>query len=267
MALTFPAAFVISNAASSDAGAVITASASLPKCPPSRLQTEHVGETWVAETDTAYLTFDLGAATSIDTVVLAGLNLTTAATTRIRLSAGDASAQAGELYDSGSAAGRVSDYYRNLVALTDGTVSARYGRIDLAQSGVERIMAGVLFVGARNQVGINFAPGAGDTVIDPSVMTRARSNAKLIDDRRKWREWTFTFEALSPTERLGWIEDMRFIAGLSRNLVCIRQCDSDDLGRDTLLGLISEATPVVSTAAFMDGGTAYSQSFKIEERL
>src|SRR5262245_6281247 len=104
MALTYPAAFVFENAADT---ASITASGSLPKCPPSMLQTQHVGQAWVVESDTAYLTIALADETTIDSIGLFGLNLSTAGITRIRVSLNDTSAQDGALYDSGSAVGRV----------------------------------------------------------------------------------------------------------------------------------------------------------------
>lgn len=264
MALTFPAAFVFQNAADT---ATITASGSLPKTPPSLLQNQHVGKAWVVESDTAHLTIALAAATSIDSIGLFGVNLTTAGFTRVRVSLSDTSAVDGALYDSASAAGRVSAYYKGLVALIDGPVSARYIRIDLSESGIARIMAGFLMIGLRNQVTINFSPGNSDQLIDPSIVTPARSGAEWIDERQASREWSFDFGSLSATERFGWVEDLRMLCGIRKNVMMVRDCSSSNLGRDTLCGRLTQSDPIVTREFFIGSDNAYSQAFKIRQRL
>lgn len=264
MTLVSRAAFVFENAASD---ATITASSSLPKTPPSRLLTQHVGQAWCAETDTAYLTIALASAAAIDSIGLFGVNGTAAMVSRVRVSLTDASAQDGALYDSGSAIGRISDYYRNLVALMDSAEAARYIRIDLSEAGIARIMAGFLVIGLRNEVTFNFSAGATDTLVDPSVVTPARSGAEWIDQRRTSRDWGFNFESLTEAERFGWIEDMERLVGLHQNVMVIRKCDSADLGRDTLCGRITTADPVISRQGVFAGGGVYSKAFKVRERL
>lgn len=265
MSLTYPAAFCFDNQAEA---ATITASNSLPLCPPSRLQTQHVGEAWCTETDSAYLTIALAGAASFDTIGLFGLNLDATAATQARVSLIDSSGQAGELYDSGSAIGRVSNYYGNLVFLIDGAVTGLYVRIDLSQTGIERILAGFLMIGLRNQVEINYTQGASDTPVDPSIITPSRSGAEWVDQRTAYRQWEFNFDFLSQTERMGWIEDMDRLRGATKNVMMIRSCASDDLGRDTLCGRITNAPPSLNRDGFMsDGLPAYSKAYTIKQRL
>lgn len=265
MALTYPAAFVFVNAATA---ASITASSSLTLAPPSKLQTDHVGEKWRTETDTAYLTIALAANTTIDSIGLFGLSLTTAGITRVRCSLSDVSAQDGAVYDSGSVAGRVSAYYGNLVALMPASASVRYIRIDISEPGAAFVEAGFLMIGLKNQVTINFAFGASDAPIDPSVVTLAPfSGAEWIDQRQSYREWDFNFDFLNETERFGWVEDLDRLIGASKNIMMVRKCDSTNLGRDTLCGRVSNAPPTLNREGFISGGLAYSKAYKIKQRL
>lgn len=264
MSLTFPAAFCFQNAADT---ATITASSALPLCPPSLLQNPHTSVRWCAETDTAYLTVALAAAITGDTFGLHGLNLDTTGVTRIRASLADVSAVDGAVYDSGSAAGRVSAYYGNLVGLMPAPASFRYVRFDLSQAGIARLMAGYTMIGLRNQVATNFSFGAQDTPIDPSVVTTSRSGADHIDPRIQSRQWEFNFENLTEAERFGWVEDMKWIAGVRQNVMVIRNCASSNLGRDTLCGRITTLAPAITAQGFLNGAQMYAQGFSIKQRL
>lgn len=263
MSNTFPAAFCFENLA---LDATVTASASLPATPPSLLQDEQVGKRWCAETDTAYLTIALGGAEQFDFVGLYGLNLSTAATTRVRASVSDTSAVAGDVFDTGSVTGGVSAYYRALAVLRPALVTAAYLRIDLTEPGIDRILAGFLIIGQTHQVGINFSPGAADTPVDPSVVTVARMGAMHVDPRVKYRNWEFAFDWLSATERFGFVEDIDKLCGTSNNLVMIRDCSSSNLGRDAMLGLLSEGTPTIARDGFIESAGAYQKSYKLRER-
>jgi len=266
MALTFPAAFLGQNG-NAAASATITASASLSLAPPSRLQNQHTSVRWRAETDTASLTVALAAAITGDTFGLFGLNLTTLGITRIRASLTDTSAVDGAVYDSGSAAGRVSPYYGNLVGLMPTPASLRYVRFDLNEPGAAYIEAGFVMIGLRHQVTVNYAPGANDTPIDPSIKTVSRSMATHIDQRNKSRKWSFNFESLSETEAFGWVEDLDQYCGASQNIMVIRNCASDNLGRDTMCGLITAGAPTVAASFFIDSTNGYSKSYELQTRL
>jgi len=264
MALTYGAAFLFENAA---ATAAITASGALPLTPPARLQNPHTSVRWRAETDTAYITVALAAAVTLDTFGLFGLNLTTAGVTRVRASLTDPSAVDGAVYDSGSAAGRVSSYYGNLVALRDGAAPARYVRFDLSEAGKAYIEAGFVMIGLRHAPGFNFSIGAQDTPVDPSVKTTSRSQATHIDLRNKSRKWNVTFDVVSEAERFGWVEDLDQLCGASQNVLMIRSCSSANLGRDSLCGLITAGAPTVARDGFLDGANTYTKAYELQTRL
>lgn len=263
MSNTFPGAFVFENIA---AVATITATSSLPATPPSLLQTQQVGNRWCAQTDTVALTIALNAAYSFDFVGLYGTNLGLTATTRIRASLLDSTALAGEVFDTGSVVGAVNGYYGTLAALRSAPVLASYLRIDMTQPAIARIMGGFLMIGLSHQLTVNFARGFSDTPVDPSIKTRARAQSIHIDPRTKRREWNFSCDFLTETERFGWVEDLDKQCGTSQNIVFIRDCSSSNLSRDAMLGLIEDGPPTISRDGFINDLPTYSKAYKIVER-
>lgn len=271
MSLPSSAAFLFQNAAET---ASITVPGSLALTPPTRLQNQHTSVRCRVEAASIAITVDLGVGTLVDTYGLFGIGSSlystiTTATTRVRASLTDATALDGAVYDSGSAANRISPYYGDLIALRDGSASTRYVRFDIAQTSATYLEAGFVMIGLRNQVGINFVPGASDTFVDPSIVTTSRSGADWIDARNTYREWDFNFALLSETERFSWLEDMDQVVGAKKNVMVIRNCASANLGRDTLCGRITNGGSVISPGGYMsvDGLPAYSRAYKIKQRL
>jgi hypothetical protein len=252
--------------------ATIAVPGSMALTPPSRLQNQHTSVRCRVEAASMAITVDLLTATLVDTFGLFGIGSSLystigTATSRVRASLTDATALDGAIFDSGSAAGRISPYYGNLVALKDGAASTRYIRFDIAQTSATYLEAGFLMTGARNQVTINFAIGASDAPVDPSIVTTTRSGADWVDERNRYREWDFNFEWLTTTERFTWVEDLDQLIGASKNVMIIRNCASANLGRDTLCGRITNGAPVISRNGYFNDGPAYSRAYKIKQRL
>jgi hypothetical protein len=197
-----------------------------------------------------------------------GADLTSSDVTQIRASLTDITAIDGAVYNSGSASGRVSAYYRNLVALRDGPASLRYILFNISVAAAAYIEAGFVMVGPRNEPRYNYVPGATDTPVDPSIITTTRSGADWIDARKSYREWNFNFELLSESERFGWVEDMQMLVGAKTNVMVIRNCASGNLGRDTLCAMITDSSPAISRDGFIssDGLPAYSWTVKCKQR-
>lgn len=277
MTITYQAAFCFANAADT---ATFSVPGALPLTPPSLLQNPHTSIRCRVESDTMVITGVLGGATSIDTLGLfgiralsaSGLDLTSSIVSRVRASLSDVSAVDGAVYDSGSAAGRVSAYYGGLVGLRDGFASALAVRFDLTAAGAAFVEAGFPVIGLRNQVTTNFAGGAADTPVDPSIKTVTRSLATHVDDRTPNgvtpRKWNFSFPHLTETERFGWVEDLDRLCGSRKNVMLIRNCASGNLGRDTMCGLITTGAPVVTADMFLqDGKRGYAKDYELSDRL
>lgn len=244
--------------------ATITASSFLTLAPPSRLQNRHVKRKWYGKNGTTeYLTIDHGSSVSIDTVMLAGLNLTAAGLTRIRISDTDTTGQTGEIYDSSSAAGRVDPNYGYLIILIGAAVSGRYMRIDLSDTGLTRIGAGRLFTGVRTAVGINYSPGAARAWVDPTIKVPGTWGQTFVDSRDKYRTMDVSFEWLTEAEKNGFVESIDLTHGESGDFLFVSDTASTNLGRDSIWGFIDGNTPVIQPYTT----DVFSKAYRLRERL
>lgn len=251
----------------SDAGTIL-ASSSLVLTPPSILQDPHVARKWRGRLGASeYLTIDLGSVQQIDTVMLAGLNLTAVGVTRLRISAADTSAQDGSEYDSGSDAGRVDPVYAMLLFLLPAPVSGRYLRIDLNETGADYIEAGRLFVSVRHalEFGISFGPNY--RRIDRSGETESDGGQDYIDENNSRRCWTMNIPLMSASFAFDVWDELDRICGIRHDFLVIRNVNSARLGRDTLWGRRKQIAGLVQRDGGNDENGAFSTSFEIYERL
>lgn len=259
-----PAVFAYKNLA--DNG-IVSVSSSLSLTPPSRLTSQfpqivkkcrNNGEnTWSVVTD-------LLSAQSVDLFGLFGLNLSTAAIAQFRFSSVDSSGLAGDLYDSGPVSGLVDSKYGYLIRHLSAPVSARYARIDVAESGVSYIEAGRNLVALSHQVGINFAPGWGRNRVDRTKNTETEDGVEYSDRRSRYRVWDLSFDFLSENEANGFVEEMNYLNCETDDVLLIYDPDSTNLGRDSIYGRITGGQPLIAPYPMPD---INSRKFTIRERL
>lgn len=267
------AVLAYTNLADDDA-ATVSASSAITLAPATNLQNPHVGRKWRGSNgDSESILTDLGSAQSADTFavisascLIGGVerNLSSLAVTRIRLSLTDPTGALGEVYDSGSAAGRIEQAYGYLLHLLDDPVTFRYALIDLAETGATYIEAGRLFIGLRTEVGINFAPGWSRAYVDRSRKTEGRGGQEFYDLNNNYRTVDVTFEFLSEDERNGFVEDIDRVNGEHVDLLFVADPDSTNLGRDSLWGHIDGNTPV--TQPYVYSPAAFTKTYKLRER-
>jgi len=256
-----PAAIAYLNR--SDDGA-IRASSAAALMPPEKLQNPHVARKWRGLLGSSeYLTIDLETPQSIDTVALMGLNLTAGGTTRLRVSATDSTATGSLLYDSSAVVGAVNPAYGYFIGLLPAPVTGRYVRIDLTDDELSYIEAGRLFVGPRTQFTRNFAPGVRWDRVDLSRKTKGRGGQTFIDRGNSYRTLDVTFEALTRGERYGVVEDIDRLAGERSDVLFLSDPTSDNLGADSIWGLLNGMRPTVQPYRV----DIYSKSYGLEERL
>jgi hypothetical protein len=265
MALATNAAVLYQNR--SDSGTIV-AGAAVATTPVTLLQNKHVGrKTRTLATSENYV-IDLGAAYSIDTVFMAGLNLTAAGTSRVRASLVDATATGTLLYDSTVLTGLVDPNYKTLVNLQAAPVTVRYLRIDLVDATLAYIEAGRLAIGLRTQFTYNYATGQSSGRVDPAIKVKSRGGqTHVITEGGIPRVWEFSFGTLTETERNGLIESIQIACGARTDILFIKKPTSSNLGRDSIWGLVTEISPIVSPGGFIGGAPVYSTAYKIEERL
>lgn len=256
-----------------DDAASIVASSALTLAPASRLQNPHVARKWRTEGGaSAFLIIDLGGSYSVDTFALLGMsglfgsterNLSSAAVTRVRLSSADTSGQAGDVFDSTSAAGRIDEGYGALIVLMDEAESGRYVRIDFSEAGASFLEAGRLFIGTRHEFEVNFAPGWSRAYVDRTRKTEGRGGQVFMDVGESYRTIELNLEFVSEDERNGVVEEIDRVNGEHVDMLVITDPDSDNLGRDCLWSFIDGNRPVIQPYVI----DVFTKSYRFRERL
>lgn len=263
------AAFAYDNLADA-AAATTVASAEVEQAPVSRLQDPHVARRWQANATSATLTTDLGSSIAFTetrplTIGLFGVTITTAGLTRIRVSNTDPTGVLGEVYDSGSAAGRVDARYGYLIALVTGAVTARYVLTELSEAGVASIGAGRQFIGPRVIAGINFGWGWSRTAVRRSKNTEGVGGQTFVDRKKGYFAADMTFGWLTEAEKDGFVEDIE-VATVNDghiDMLWIKDVDSTNLGRDCIWGYIEGDAPVTQPVH----ADYFSKALRIRQRL
>lgn len=200
--------------------AVLSASSSVGSLTAGRLLSEDVQDIWRAASTSAWVLADLGAAASIGAVALPNSNSGPGDTARVRLSSADPTGAAGDLYDTGSFLPGVDIKKRMLAHFVEPAVSARYVRVDLAQSVAPQ--AGRLFIGPVWTPSRDRAPGAEPLWRDWSEATPTRGLNEIRDRRSRQKGQAFVLRGLTQAEIEGEIEALNEDEGTSADiLVCL----------------------------------------------
>lgn len=182
--------------------------------PVSNLLNPHVGKKWRHNAASTYVLADLGSSQLVDTVMLAGLNLT-APTVRVRLSSTSGSPDnfgtTGDVADSGSLpyANWFYDTNSGLLALIGlATSPCRYVRIDISQGSASYIEAGRIFAGSSNTFATGPQAPYTRAFVRGSVDSIGVGGQTFVDLRKGHRTLAFNFTFVSETERSGFLESM-----------------------------------------------------------
>ena len=124
----------------------ITGTSALVTLPVVNLQTQPLGQLWRGGpgVTTASLLVDFGGSRTIGAVLLAGTNLTPAATWRVRLSTVDATGNAGNAFDSGTVSAAVDPRFRLALLVLPTDATGRYLKVDLSDASLPWLEAGRL---------------------------------------------------------------------------------------------------------------------------
>lgn len=233
--------------------AVITASSSIVLAQPDVLQQEDVGRKWESLSGTASLTIDFGAEKSIDTAALIGIEANTA---RCRMTSQGGTT--GDRYD--STAKDVGPYGQG-VWLLEAPALVRSITIDLVNAPDDWCRAGRMVAGRRSTYGVNYEFGSSATTVDPSPRSRTMGNQIRIERRPLWRVFEINFPLISDADRWAFVEDIEREAALQNDILLILDPSSSNLPRDTIWGLLSDASPIIQAHHGY-----HSKTYRIEER-
>ena len=208
------------------------------------------------------LVADFGATKQIRVVMLARVNATAATTARVRLSTSDATGAAGDAYDSGSLTLSSWDAsYPHFVHLF-AAVSGRYLRVDLSGGGVSFYQAGRWFAGDAFQPATNVQFGFRRGIVDSSRIEETAGGQQFVDRRARRRRFVVTYDFLSDAEMQAGLLEIDRLAGPTEDVFFTIDPDSANLGRDSLVGLISRQSGITNQFA-----NIHQQSYTITERL
>ncbi len=82
-----------------------------------------------------------------------------------------------------------------------------------------------------------------------------------------YRVVNLSFEYVTERQRLGFVEEIDRVNGTHEDVLLITRSDSDNLGRDTIWGLISDLDPITQPLAWINDAPAYGKTYRITERL
>ncbi|RAI34516.1 hypothetical protein [Rhodoplanes serenus] len=252
--------------------ATVTASSWIPSAPPTMLQDAHTTRRWQGEGGISdYIVASWPTAETIDTVVVLRcakmvdgeeLPMTSAATTRVRLSSADQTGAAGDAYDTMATVGAVREEYSALVVLLETPVSAVAVRVDLSEPDADAVMAGRLIVGRRAKPAYNFAFGWAYGYADQSRKRKSAAGLTFVDREDRVRTLNLSFDWMTESDRWGIAHDIDRVCGTSRDILVITDQASTELDRDTVWGLLDDQSPPVQP---FNG--VWKKSYQLTERL
>lgn len=244
------AAMMIRNLA--DEGS-ISVSSSYASAPGSRLQNQHTTRRWKGRNGAAeFILVTWPTAQSLDyiglercAVVESGVlrAMSTAATTRVRVSSVDLTGEAGDVWDSTIAAGRVRAEYARLALLRPAPISGKSVLIELSESGVDAVLAGRLVIGLVSRFTINFSHGWGDGYEDLSRIKTTYAGLDFIERDERRRVLNIPFESLVETDRNAIVREVGRLNGQSSDVLFVIDENSAQLDRDSVWGRIVDANP------------------------
>jgi hypothetical protein len=255
--------------------ALVSASSSEVLMPPNTLQTPHVSERWRSTNNEAYIVIDKGDTTAADTVMVRGLTATSRAIVRLRLSATDPTALAGDVLntpyflsgtidDGGTGVVNFDVNYGGFVYLFPTPQPWRYMRFDiLDDAGPGYVEAGAVCIGVRTQFTYNFSAGASVGWNDRSIKSTTAGGLTLTWNDNAYRSVSLNFGTVTNDQRYGMIEQLDRVNGLHSNVLLILDPNSTNLPRDSIWGLVKDMTPVTQPQVIR----LFGKTFDIDERL
>jgi hypothetical protein len=226
----------------------VTASSELSTLPAGSLTSAPVSHKWRSNNQTTtWVRANFASQQSIAWIALGGTNLTAAATVRVRVSTADATGVAGDAYDTSVIAAGVDPNYGLLLHIPPTPRTGICVRLDLVDTSVPYHQAGRLWAGAiLLRPFVNYGYGASDIYEDLGDVGRARSGAEWVEEIKRLRGFQMTFPGLSPADKIV-MESLMRVGGLTRDWLLCKDTASDNLGRDSVVGLARELTPVTNS--------------------
>ncbi|MFZ1427188.1 MAG: hypothetical protein WAS21_10505 [Geminicoccaceae bacterium] len=220
----------------------ITGTSALATLPVVNLQTQRLGQLWRGGpgVTTASLLVDFGASRTIGAVLLAGTNLSTVATWRIRLSTVDATGNAGDVLDTGTGPAGVDTRFRLALLVLPTDATGRYLKVDLSDASLPWLEAGRLAALKLWRPRRNFAFGMSRGRIDLGKTSKGEAGDLFALRGSQQRVFTMTLQAVYRDELLADAEDLLRTAGKHDDILLCLDPNSTNPGFDSIWGTMAE---------------------------
>lgn len=199
---------------------------------------------WRSSASPSWLHCDFGAAYEIGVVAALNTNLIGTSTFRLQIS-NNADMSTPE-YDTGETlidAG-VDPSYGHLVHIIPSSVTGRYLQIDFDDENLDYQEVGRLVAMSKFQPSHNMEFGYPQNFIDPTTLNIAEGGQIWTSPGVVNREIRLRFQAANPTEALNTWQTIGRL-GKSEQILVVLNPDSDNLGRDTYFGYISQNLGII----------------------
>lgn len=227
------------------AAAALSGAATLDGLPLANLQDPQPRKVARWSGTSGYVVADFGAAVPIGAAVIHGTNLSAAATRRVRLSSVDATGAAGDVHDSGTAVAGASTVYNGSFAYTlTADASARYLRVDLADTSLAWIDAGLLLAGPVFRAARNFSYGAAIGYRESGRNEASPVGVTFTTRRGRARALSLRFDYATAAEAYAQLLELQRIAGVTQNVAIVPDPGGLYAAQRLLVGTLQDLTPI-----------------------
>lgn len=208
--------------------------------PATNLQTDDIQEIWRgASAAGSALIVDLGAVLEIGVIGLMNTNIQPSDQINIAISNTDPAGTTGEVYLAGLHAAGVDPVWRKYLHFVEPSVLGRYIRISITIS-QGPATAGRLVVAPTWAPSRDMTFGRERLWRDFSTRSRSLGGNEFIDVKPRQRGWRAAIRGLTETEAQQQVDELNRLRGIGRDVLMCIDKDSDNLGRDTVWGLLEE---------------------------
>lgn len=225
-----------------------------------RVQIDPLTLKYRVQASTVTIAFDFGSATAWEVFGVPGTNLTTAATKRITLS--NQSVTGTDILDTGTISAGVLDGYPQVYHSLSAPLTARYGRIILADASMSFIDIGRVVAGPAWTPTIGDQYGGRQIMHgDDSVLSKSLGGQQRGSIGPRPRRFSFQLDYLSEAEMLDNAFEIDRVAGLTRGILVMLD-PASELQRLSVYCHVTRMAPV----RYAQYGR-HAKRYEIEERL
>lgn len=251
--------------------ATLTAGSEKQSLPAQNVQRNPTAQKWhtAAGVTDSHLLADLGTAQACNVLALVKTNLTPTATLRVRASTSDATAQSGDLLDTGvgspldaDSAGVVENYDSCFVIFS-AAVTARYWRIDIADAALaDNLQIGRAFLGPAWQPSRSMLYGWGNAWGDESTVRRTDGGQDITNERARRRQMQFRLSYMNEAEMYGNAFELARAQGITRDVLVIGAESGSYAVQQSLFGRVVLVQPLIN-----ETHNVFQTRYTIEDRL